>query len=120
MPQELDLSILERVADYGFAQGPAVGFLANWRKQPSPGPSNTGIRPQGVGLGLWAYGPMGLWVMYHSTIGFSNFRILSFTLRNLGMQAAVGLLKNYACSPQESDRRCIGLNISKSDIRIKI
>lgn len=61
MAQELDLSILERVADYGFAQGPAVGFLANWRKQPNPGPSNTGIRPTGVvGLGRagpgWAYG----------------------------------------------------------------
>lgn len=69
MAQELDLSILERVADYGFAQGPAVGFLANWRKQPNPGPSNTGIRP----TGWWVWAGLGLWVMYHSTIGVQIF-----------------------------------------------
>ena len=69
MPQELDLSILERVADYGFAQGPAVGFLANWRKQPSPGPGNTGIRP----TGWWVWAALGLWVMYHSTTGVQIF-----------------------------------------------
>lgn len=40
--KDLDLSILERVADFGFAQGPAVGFLAGWRK-PKP-TSNPHIR----------------------------------------------------------------------------
>ena len=34
--QDLDLSILERIADFGFSQGPAVGFLANWRRAPKP------------------------------------------------------------------------------------
>ena len=80
MPQELDLSILERVADYGFAQGPAVGFLANWRKQPSPGPSNTGIRPQGAGLGLWAYWPMGLWAYGLGTTLLLEFQISEFSV----------------------------------------
>ena len=82
MPQELDLSILERVADYGFAQGPAVGFLANWRKQPSPGPSNTGIRPQGVGLGLWAYGPMGYVPLYYWIFKFQNSKFHLAKLRD--------------------------------------
>eukprot|EP00435_Cladocopium_sp_Y103_P039837 s2497_g10.t1 len=34
--KDLDLSILERIADFGFSQGPAVGFLANWRRAPKP------------------------------------------------------------------------------------
>lgn len=82
MPQELDLSILERVADYGFAQGPAVGFLANWRKQPNPGPSNTGIRPTGwwVWAGLGRAGPMGYVPLYSWS---SNFLKTKFHFANL-------------------------------------
>ena len=39
-PEDLDLNIWERVADFCFGQGQAVAFLAGWRK-PLPDPSPT-------------------------------------------------------------------------------